>query len=176
MLTLDRLKKCLKWSLALTFVINEVAAYLQVFMFYGDRTEDLFFLQLDLSHWATRAVIVVMLLFFLLGFPPFIEAMRVSVLALAWEMDRYPLFVWASTGLIWVLVAALLSSIAQTYLNPLTSLATVLIGPLQFAVPAIMLVKRMGDLAKVHWVGIVLLILLAAVICVWEILSLLEVV
>jgi hypothetical protein len=171
-LTLARLKKCLKWSLGITFLVNEVSSYLQVFMLYGDRTEPLFFAQLDALDWPIRAMIVVLLLFFLLTFPPYIEALRVSALALAWEMDRYPLFVWASTGLIWVLVAAMLSSIAHTYLDPLTVFATVLVGPLQFGVPALMLLKRMPDLAKIHWAGIVFFIVFAVVISVWEILYL----
>jgi hypothetical protein len=110
-----------------------------------------------------------LLLTFLLTFPPYIEALRVSVLALAWEMDQYPLFVWAAAGLIWVLVAALLSSIARAYLGSIIACGTVLVGPVQFGVPALMLFKRREDLAKIHWVGIVFLIFFAVAICLGEI-------
>jgi hypothetical protein len=113
------------------------------------------------------------LLFFMVTFAPYIEALRVSVLALVWEMDSYPLFVRSAIGLIWGIVAALLSSVAKAYLDALTLIALFLVAPLQFGVPATMLIMRMRDgvLPKKHWVGIVMFIVISVGYAVYYLLS-----
>jgi hypothetical protein len=162
-LTFARLRKYILISFIFIVAGNEFVSYIQFFTLYDDRDADMIWGQLDLNLWSVRLGLVVWLVHIALTFPPFLEPVRTAALTLAQQLDSYPRFVWSSTGLVWMVISVLLSSISEANLLPLWLGVLAISGFMQFGFPALMLIKHMGDLPKVHWLGIILLIALSVV-------------
>jgi hypothetical protein len=162
-LTFARLRKYILISLVIVVVGNEFVSYIQFFTLYGDREADMIWAQLDLNLGSTRFGLIVWLAYIALTFPPFLEPVRTAVLSVAQQLDSYPTFIWSSTGLVWMVVSILLSTIMKQDLLPLWLAMLAISGFMQMGFPAIMLIKHMGELPKVHWLGIILLITLSVI-------------
>jgi hypothetical protein len=133
---------------------NEIVAILQNIALSGHVMADYFLEELDSKSIWTQLGIIVACLQVIFSFPPMLEPMRLSALYLVNIREEYPTFFWVTIGLIWLLIAAVMATIATTYQDYALITATPMAMVMQFVAPAVMLIKCMPELPKIHWVGV----------------------
>jgi hypothetical protein len=146
--------------MAVAFIVLEICCILQYVVIGGTDEKNYFLLGLDAGRIDVKFALVIMILMILMAFPVFVEPMRLSMMYFVSIRDDYPLFFWVTVGLIWLLVAAALSAMTVKYQDTALVIAAVIDVAVQFIFPAAMLVKCMPDLPKIHWVGVVLLVVI----------------
>jgi hypothetical protein len=167
-LTFARLTRCVRWSLFVLFAGSEIVAYMQYFLFYDGRVAEFVDEQVGYDRVTARIALILLFVFVLLTLPPLIEPSRATLLGLVREMDTYPMFVWSSVGLLWLLVALMIAAIGGKVLTDLQIVMVAISGLLQFTLPAIMLAKHMATLHKIHWAGVISYILLGVTMFIYS--------
>jgi hypothetical protein len=154
-MTFERLTRTLRWSLVISAILNHTIASLQFYVLYDDRNDNNFLCELDPNHWATRAGLIIFFCYLLGTFPVYVDPVRLSALAFIRPMEVFPVFIWAATGMIWLLFAMLMRAVVMRWLEFMRIVSTAATGFLQLGCPALMMIRLMGTAPKVHWAGIV---------------------
>lgn len=161
-MTYKRCWKVVNWSFGIFFVWCEVLCIFQYFIFYDRRSHKNMFEDMD-PTWATVKIgKLLFMLITILSFPVYFDSLRISALYIIEVMESYPKFVWSAIGFLWLLVTATCATIAGAYMDLFVVIGNILAMIMQFMGPALMFIRVIDTVSKVHWIGIIFFIVLGA--------------
>jgi hypothetical protein len=129
-------------------------ASLQFCVIYDDRREEFFLKELNPDDWTTKVGLIVFFFYLLCTFPVYIDPVRLGSLAFIRQLEVFPTFIWAATGMIWLIMAMLMRAVVMRWFPVVRLISTAASGFMQLGWPAMMMIKLMGTAPKIHWVGI----------------------
>jgi hypothetical protein len=170
--TFDRGVTVIRSGYIVFFIFSHSLTLIQHFTFYGTFSTDNILYELDMDDVTVQIAFVIVLVHMVLSIAAYLDPVRQVGLEFVQRMEVYPQYIWVTFGYIWLLFALLMSPIMSHYLNLVASVANTFPMILQFIAPAIMMGKLMNTgVARIHWVGVVVLPIIGAFGLIYSVLS-----
>ncbi|OHT14522.1 hypothetical protein TRFO_15031 [Tritrichomonas foetus] len=171
-ITFNRTKKMLRYAFTGCFLINEISFLLEYFVIFNNGENDSFLQNIDPTRTFNLFLMVCYTISLIFTIPTCMDPMRMNVFYVVKITDSYPQILWSAVGFVWMLIAALFSTLTSNHIEILTAFLGILAMLMQFVFPALMILKIRHGISKVHWVGIILFLVIGIGFSLVQIISL----